>query len=368
MKSALQRLVENAVQGGITLVVGAGVSFSRNLPSWQSLVEETWSAHFGRQKLPWKLSAADEEALEQLAQNGSHAEHLQSLRKRLAAASPLAFQMAFELIEEKLESKFPQRSGLEFAGALRKLLYRDEAAATQNDTLAVLAAVLRQEQARDASRIQRVITFNVDDLLEREVQGEASYRKQPIIWPISRASNHPRRERGAHSRPPIPVYHLHGFLPKKLRAWHLAAPDTLIFTDAQYWASCASPLSFANKIMSHALHDSHCVFIGLSMTDINILRWLGIRFNEICDDKRQQFKQKTAGGGTARNRRVGSAEKEIRAAQRKAIGRHYWIRTEDSADWLFKTFFLRRGVASIIIPTWKPPAFETLMRQCFPPS
>ena len=350
------------------MVVGAGVSFSRNLPSWQNLVEQTWAAHFDtRHSLPWRLSPADEEALELLARHGVDPDHLQSMRKRLGAASPLAFPMAFELIEERLASKLPRRGGLAFAGALRKLLYRDEAAARQDDTLAVLADVLRQEQSGRWSRIQRVITFNVDDLLEREVQGDISYRQQPIIWPISRASNHPRRERGANGRPPIPVYHLHGFLPKKLKAWHLAAPDTLIFTDAQYWASCASPLSFANKIMSHALHDSHCVFIGLSMTDINLIRWLGIRFNEICDDKREQFKQKAATPHSAHKRRHGSIEKEIRAAQRRAISRHYWIRTEASADWLFRSFFLRRGVASVIIPSWNPPDFQKLMRECFPP-
>ena len=35
--------------------------------------------------------------------------------------------------------------------------------------------------------------------------------------------------------------------------------------------------TFANRILSTALGEGRCVFIGLSMTDINILRWLALR-------------------------------------------------------------------------------------------
>ena len=68
---------------------------------------------------------------------------------------------------------------------------------------------------------------------------------------------------------------MHGYLPQRASApWHEPAPDALVFTDAQYWASSASPHSYANRVMATALHDSHCVFVGTSMSDVNVLRWL----------------------------------------------------------------------------------------------
>jgi hypothetical protein len=56
-------------------------------------------------------------------------------------------------------------------------------------------------------RIQRVVTFNVDSLLEDEVNRKRSPRERPLVWPISRASDALRYHRV------IPIYHLHGYLP-----------------------------------------------------------------------------------------------------------------------------------------------------------
>jgi len=51
----------------------------------------------------------------------------------------------------------------------------------------------------------------------------------------------------------------------------------LVFTDLQYWSSSARASSFANRIMSAALSEGQCLFIGVSMKDTNLLRWLALR-------------------------------------------------------------------------------------------
>ena len=89
----------------------------------------------------------------------------------------------------------------------------------------------------------------------------------------------------------MPIYHIHGYLPR-VRKSGRDAPDTLVFTDRQYWDSVASPASFANRVMANALHDSHCVFVGLSMTDVNLMRWLGTHASEVRNDKRSEFVSK----------------------------------------------------------------------------
>ena len=56
-----------------------------------------------------------------------------------------------------------------------------------------------------------------------------------------------------------------GFIPSDAKLSRNYA-HTLVFTDSQYWATTTSLLSLPNTIMGSALHDSTCIFVGLSMT------------------------------------------------------------------------------------------------------
>jgi len=310
--TAPQQLVETLQQGGITLVLGAGVSMPRGVPSWPELVRRMWKEAFG--------APPGEEVLPAQG-NPPH---------------PQTLPMAFECIEEALGT-------MRFRSLMRSQL-RGSDTPVPGETLAPVAKALMTEQARAIPRILRVITFNADDLLEREVHGDPEHlRRAPIIWPIVRESGHVRRERGFGGRPPIPVYHLHGFVPSHARwLWHEEAAESLIFTDAQYWASVASPASFANRVMMHALHDSHCVFLGLSMTDINLMRWFALRAAAVTQDKARQFADHPQG---------------LAQATQQALLRHFWIRRRPPpGDDLLGRHLARRGVQSVEVAEWKDVA------------
>lgn len=302
-----EQLVRVLQRGGISLVLGAGVSMPRGVPSWPELVRRMWTAAFG--------SPPGEDVLPSTG-NPAH---------------PLTLPIAFEHIEHALGTA-------KFRTLMREQLAASRPAST-GDTLAPIAEVLRIDQARTGGRIERVITFNADDLLEREIHVEPeALRRAPIIWPIVRESGSVRRERGMGGRAPIPVYHLHGFVPSHARwLWHEEAAESLVFTDAQYWAAVASPSSFANRVMMHALHDSHCVFIGLSMSDISLMRWLAVRAGAIADGKARQF----------------GAREGREAATRKALARHYWLRRGPvGGDDLVGKHLLRRGVRPVTVTEW----------------
>ena len=398
LSARLRSLQEDVRQGRITLVLGAGVSRSRNVPTWQTLTERMWQRFRSEDSLPWVLGAEDQKLLEsvrkELKESADPQRRLLADRINLsaaAAANSLGFQMAFEVLRDRLNARRGPNSD-EFAEALREMLYADvtppRGEGDPPDTLSALASIIQQEQASNSPRILRVITFNVDDLLEYEVhQGIEHWRATPVLWPIARPSNHIRSDGGHQSRPPIPCYHLHGFLPREA-VWHEDAPESLVFTDAQYWATVASPLSFANKIMSHALHDSHCVFVGLSMTDINLIRWLGTSSNEICDDKQRLFARKSLPdesfasslktlleAGTTTDQTVTNVlaylsklernhESDVRKSQEKALTRHVWIRTK-SADTLLTEFLRLRGVQSLELNSWSQ--LSDVLSACFPP-
>jgi hypothetical protein len=331
-------LEKDASHGGITLVLGAGVSLSRGLRSWRSLTQRMWQRVRGKQPMPAWLS------------DGGPVPH------------PLAYQIVFEELEHALRvdslAKRPDGDPIaaadqRFAELLKQELYRGfRAAGEPGDTLAVLADLIRREQASSASRILRVITFNADDLLEIEANAGHGHQEDPVVWPVPRASFHPRREKGAHGRPPIPAYHLHGYVPR-LRN-RRAAPDTLVFTDSEYWRSVANPASFANRTLANALQDSHCIFVGLSMEDVNLMRWLGLRQVEVEND----YLSRQASSGL-------EAEKSLDKL-RDALSRHFWITTPDAdPSRLIASHLERRGVGPIVIEAWGRP-FQELIEGCFP--
>jgi hypothetical protein len=339
---ARKSLLKAARRGGVTLVLGAGVSVSRGVPSWESLVRSLWQDLEPPRPLPdW-------------------------LEGKCAPPHPLAHQILLEEMEGALRCWLAHRRGCreaalapwevenELARRIARRLYTGIRTRNPSDTLGILSDLLRVDQKREKRRVLRVLSFNADDLLEAEANRDTSVAKAPVLWPVPRASFHPRMGLGANDRPPIPVYHLHGFLPHSPRFTH-AAPDTLVFTDAQYWESVEKPASFANRIMSVAMQDSRCMFIGLSMRDVNLMRWLGLRSIEFLMDRRSYHA----------SRRLSPGEADEKA--RQALDRHYWICTKDDDPSRFIASHLeRRGVTTVALDAWGEP-FEALMRECFVP-
>lgn len=311
----------------VSLVLGAGVAFSRSIPGWGKLAAQVCEAVGVR--------VTDE------------------LRDRPGSLHPLALPIAFELAERAAArarggtASTRAKLGV-FETVVRDALYASLTPGSPKDTLGVLASLVRREQALGSGRrVRRVITFNADDLFEVEANGRHDALRDPVVWPVTRESGRPRMQRGAGGKKPIPVYHVHGFLPRPRGplAKHEAA-HALVFTEAQYWKSFAEPTTFPNRVLMSALHDSVCVFIGLSMTDLNIARWLGTRANAI--------ERESAGAPSA--------------VQKARLRHHFWVRSRPgptSPEAFVTPILLARGVSAIDLDGWGPP-FEQWVERCFP--
>jgi hypothetical protein len=247
-----------------------------------------------------------------------------------------------------------------FAETLRAALYRDAIEpdrawldANPDTSLSVVARLLVRERRRGAeSRIARVVTFNADDMLERATNALAD-ESEVVLWPIVRGSERPLRK-----QPAIPVYHAHGFLPSD-REGRKDAPESLVFTDLQYWNTVAEPTTFANRTLAHALHDGPCIFLGLSMTDVNLARWLALRTIEITEAKARQFEGET------------KAKRD--QATRDALVQHYWVRPTVNANDpnasrapdLVSEWLHRRGVKTVEISSWRDGSLRALFEGAF---
>lgn len=328
-----RELVSDTHLGGISLVLGAGISMVRGLPSWADLVRRACQqVDFRPKGIAWPDD------------------------KNSATPDPLLLRIALEEVEHRLRSKFKRHKNptlearKEFALILRRELYAKVAAEGQ-DSLRAISEALRADQARHARRIVRVITLNADDLLESEANAGHDPEQDPVLWPLARAHHHPRRARGANGRAPIPIYHLHGYLPRDNRR---EAQDSLVFTDAQYWACAANPLSMANSVFAHALHDSHCLFIGLSMTDMNIHRWLASHAINL---------EHTKLSAQAWDDQPGMSSTSPRSL-RKSLRRHFWVRPASPSVAMLEQHLLRRGVVGVAINNWNDD-FRALMEAAF---
>ena len=315
----------------MSLVLGAGVSMELGVPNWRELARRLWR----------RLPGADTSSA------GALPEDAQSL--------PLVFELAKQRMGERA-----------YVEALRACIYEHApprvGVADEGTTLGVLAdAISRDHYLGAERRISRVVTFNADELLRDALRRRRGDRGQ--YW---RTMDHAVPEiptgRGAQ---PVPIYHVHGFLPRAGGAFAGLSEHRLVFTDSQYWDSGTSQASLANRTMNAALADSHCIFVGLSMSDPNLLRWLALRHNEVS---REVLQQGLRVWRNSDSEAIGGAyaPSEIDRRIEERLAGHYWIRTPtDDPTGLLSEFLKHRGVEPVEISGWGDGSFAALFVECF---
>jgi hypothetical protein len=223
--------VEDAVRtvaehdDAISLFVGAGVSMEAGLPPWGELVarllEGVATELDGEDRAEWVWLTLEEGPL--------------------AAAA-----VARSLYGDEVE----------FRRALRRALYADRAPGDYAP--GALAGQIAWLKQRLGPRL-RVLTANFDGLLEQAL-GEVGLDAVSYV----RARNEPD-ERAA-------VWHLHGRLMQNRTGRDWLSTGQLVLAEGDYVQSTYA--TWPQEYVADRLRDSLCVFVGLSMTDPNFIRWL----------------------------------------------------------------------------------------------
>jgi hypothetical protein len=365
-------LISRARVGSVTLVVGAGISLPFGIPNWTELAKRVWDATFPGEPSPWDAPPAQ---------------------------SPVSLPQFLPIIFERVARELNQDNDTGFVSALRTALYTgasfrlsDAKLARLQGSLPTIARTLAREYKNGGlRRIKRVVNFNVDALLEtltNRLVSQELVRPVQAVKPVSRAMQEPILP-GSGSKPgilPIPVYHIHGRLPFEKFRHARYYEHRLVFTDSQYWASSSFVLSFANPTMGASLSDSCCVFIGTSMTDINILRWLALHNADFENDLREQELREASSPYVKdkfRPVKKGICIQDFRGRFSKGCSmiwstsrvlrvtrygpRHFWIRPDkDDPTGFLSAFLCDRAVCSVAIEDWKGASFTQLMSACFP--
>jgi len=222
--------------GRLTLVCGAGVSVQAGIPTWNDL-----------------LLRLLESMIERLSKDQAH-----DLHSSMAADFAEQYGTSSALIIGKyLKNNF----GEDFSENVRDVLYAKKP--TTCDLIDAIIDLARPK--RDSRPLDSIITFNFDALIEEGLD-RANILNRPIFT-----------EAILHETSEIPVYHVHGYLP---REGTVPPGSDIVFSEDAYHSQFLDPFSWSNLIQLNKLTFNTCLFIGLSLTDPNLRRLLDVAWRK----------------------------------------------------------------------------------------
>lgn len=110
-----------------------------------------------------------------------------------------------------------------------------------------------------SGKVDSIITYNYDDLLETALEHQGVSVARIYL-------------KGRNHRNELPVYHVHGLIPKV----NNGIISTPILGEKEYHQIYKESYHWSNVEQLHALDRNTCFFIGMSMTDPNLRRLLDI--------------------------------------------------------------------------------------------
>lgn len=318
---ARDRLLAQYQKDGLVLFLGAGVSLGSGIPSWNSLIEDvlqqvgigdydTVKRAFPSLLTQFELAglrAGGQKAFAEILYDCLYEQpgfkHLKSLLKSIPRGR-----------EE--QPKWSQWDDL------RKELAKNETLRDVGDLL-----VLDDSEKRTLMRnpqIHAVLTVNADNLLELYCLAKTS-GKHRLVTMVDRASvgDHPDA---------TPVYHLHGTL--DARDENFRRTDSpcvgdnlqeitddllprLVFRESEYYETIAKPASFVNHTPQSYFQRLNVLFIGTSLDDLNIRRWLYSSFQERVEQRTKYLRELHW-----------KFYKDAKSEAKLESVRHFWLRSK----------------------------------------
>jgi hypothetical protein len=160
--------------------------------------------------------------------------------------------------------------GKDFPKTVRDALYRKNPKTSELiDAIVELSRPRREGKALDS-----IITFNFDALIEENL----SVAKIANVSISTEAVKHQPHE--------LPIYHVHGLLPRKSK---IPEDTELVFSEDAYHNQFLDPFSWSNLIQLTKLSQNTCLFVGVSLTDPNLRRLLDVSWRKSSDKTKSHY-------------------------------------------------------------------------------
>ena len=250
LKKLKKLLADSNYDGKVALFIGAGVNGTL-LPKWENLIKELRKKALSHIADPKSTEAERKEITEWLD----------------SSKGPDLYDQA-DLIRYFLGPHYAQMLHATLYPSHHTQNFKTLIAEAPNDSPPInklkkelgLGTFCSTVKLCRALRIAAVVTFNYDDLLNEAV-ARAGKRVIPIYG-----------ERQAHVPAyALPFYYVHGYLPRDQLKRH-TDPEHFVLCREEYHRVFKSPYAWQNIVPIHLLRTCICIFIGASMTDMNMRR------------------------------------------------------------------------------------------------
>ena len=234
LQSNRDALIEKAKsafkRGRVSLFLGAGVSIDAGLPNWSNLLKGVFKSEDLK---PYAyVSEINTDAILDTYGN----------------SNIIAGRYAFNGFKE----------GDKFAERIKTVLYQ-----TKKSSSELVNAISDVIVADSEKRINNVITYNFDDLIETRLS-ELGYKDYNSVYGKNRDTSKY-----------LQIYHVHGMIPEKR-----SIISTPILSEKDYHNLYKNNHNWANVVQLYSLNTTTCFFIGLSLTDPNLRRLLDFSFSD----------------------------------------------------------------------------------------
>jgi hypothetical protein len=246
-ENKLEKLKYEYSKGQFSLFLGAGVSSSAGMPDWNKLLNSLFVNFLAKEfNSDTNISETDISEI---------VDRLNSIDEPTSLMAARYIRKGFS--KDATESK-------EFHKAITKSLYklRDTKAPIESPLIKAIGSLCTPKMT--GSKVKSVITYNFDDLIERE------FNRRSID------SHSIYSEQGTFSNDELPVFHVHGFLPEATKGYEGLDQSTLVFSEEGYHQIYLESYHWSNLVQLNNLKNNVCIMIGLSMSDPNLRRLLEI--------------------------------------------------------------------------------------------
>ncbi|QDW25920.1 hypothetical protein FFJ24_014260 [Pedobacter sp. KBS0701] len=242
----IRELKQNYKKEKLVLVLGAGVSMSFGLPSWDILLQKLMMTTLEKEK------------------NASSI--LSKLFAKIFNPSPL--------IAGRYLQKYFESNKTSFEEEVRNILYQEIERGTKSK---LMDEIIRYCIAPGKSpNLNSIITYNFDDILEYNIQKSSLDLPYKSIY-----GNGMDVDTGE-----LPIYHVHGYLPEKGK---LSDANQITFGESVYHKQYTDTYSWNNIVQINKFRENNCLFIGTSLTDPNTRRLLDIANQQRTTKKGSHF-------------------------------------------------------------------------------
>lgn len=242
----LNNLISSFKDDNLVLFLGSGVSQGEGLPSWKELIE---------------LLIKD---------------FLKTSHGKTIDSSDLSSAHGFKSFSYITLGRFIKKAlKTDFYDKIKNILYGSYNHSVKSGSLVYeIAKICRP--IRGKIGVYSIVSYNYDDILEFYL--DEMNMEYEVIY----------KEYDTPSHNKLPVYHVHGYIPKKGKLSQ-SMKDSIVFAEEEYHFQYKEPYSWQNLVQLNLLKDKTVLFIGLSMTDPNLRRLLDISKDYSKDIKHYAF-------------------------------------------------------------------------------